>query len=199
VTRQLIQEFEGWKSEFQLRTTGCSCFNKSTAEAFRCVCVCMYLYVCVYICMYVYYARMFVFLYVCMYVCTYVRMYVCMYVRAYVCMCMYVCMFVYVCMCVCTYVCIFYVFIEHAPLLSVVLHAVSIIYTCFTFFVWSYCSLLNNHSVAVFQIILIQQTRWTPYGTYLQSLVYLLVRFLFALLGFLVDCWCLHNGTEYDT
>jgi hypothetical protein len=37
-----------------------------------------------------------------------------------------------------------------------------------------------------------------PYGTYLQGLVYLLARFLFALLGFLIDHWCLNSGTEYD-
>jgi hypothetical protein len=27
----------------------------------------------------------------------------------------------------------------------------------------------------------------------------LLARFLFALLGFLVDRWCLNSGTEYDS
>jgi hypothetical protein len=27
----------------------------------------------------------------------------------------------------------------------------------------------------------------------------LLARFLFALLGFLVDRWCLRNGTKYDS
>ena len=51
----------------------------------------------------------------------------------------------------------------------------------------------------MFQSLLIRQTRWTPYGTYLQGLVCLLARFLFALLGFLVDCWCLNSEKEYDS
>jgi len=38
-----------------------------------------------------------------------------------------------------------------------------------------------------------------PYGTYLQGLVYVLARFLFALLGFLVDRWCLTSEKEYDS
>ena len=51
----------------------------------------------------------------------------------------------------------------------------------------------------MFQSLLIQQTRWTPHGTYLQGLVYLLARFLFALLGFLVDRCCLNSEKEYDS
>ena len=52
----------------------------------------------------------------------------------------------------------------------------------------------------MFQSLLIQQTRRTPYGTYLQGLVYLLARFLFALLRFLVDRWCLNSEKkEYDS
>ena len=59
--------------------------------------------------------------YVCTYVRTYVCTYVCMYVRMYV--CMYVC--TYVRMYVRTYVCMYFLklYIEHAPLLLVVLHA----------------------------------------------------------------------------
>ena len=45
----------------------------------------------------------------------------------------------------------------------------------------------------MFQSLLIEKTRWTPYGTCLQGLVYLLARLQFALLGFLVDHWCLDS------
>jgi hypothetical protein len=55
----------------------------------------------------------------CMYVCMYVRTYVCMYICTYV--RMYECM--YVCTYVCIYLFIYVVYSQHAPLPSVILHA----------------------------------------------------------------------------
>jgi hypothetical protein len=83
----------------------------------------------------------------CIYGCTCVGAYERTYVRMYEYVCMYVCTSI-------MYVCIF-LFIEHAPLLTVVLHAV---FQTMYIFLIVWLVIVIEHPVARFQSLLIQQT-----------------------------------------
>jgi hypothetical protein len=71
-------------------------------------------------------------------------MYVCMYVRTYVCMYL----FMYVCIYISMYVCIYVVYSQHAPLPSVILHALPdhlssvllVTYKIYIYYVFFSCS-----------------------------------------------------------
>ena len=71
-----------------------------------------------------------------------VCMYVCMYVCMCVCVCVCVCMYVrtYVCTHICMYVCIFFIYLQHAPLHPVILHACRKLCHIYSIYIFADCS-----------------------------------------------------------